>query len=289
MRNFLAGFFLCLLAVLSLPAWSFDPVQLDFEERFLLNKAEVRGQEQPRLRGPVRDFDFTVDTGTQYDVWLDARHAASGRRSLALKIYSERNENVKDKIELNIVKHNEPGRLTLDEDGARYLGFDFMLDRQYETPRGWALHVQAWQCCGLNPPFAIFVVPSPDKNSEVEFRFVVRDDREQTKSAATSAGKEVYRLKVPRGEWNNMVIRMEPSHNDDTREGRLAMWFNKSLKFDYRGDWGYTPGQIARKRNKEMRPEMAIKVGIYRRRQATTQIIYFDNIRYGTTYDSVAK
>lgn len=289
MRHFLTVILLYFLAGTPLPAWSLDSFKLDFEEGFQLNKADVAGKASLKLRGPARDFDFTIDAGTQYDVWVDAIHAAGGGRSLALKIYSDKDENVKDKIELNVVKHYDPERVRLGDNISHYLSFDFMLDPKYEAPKSWVLHVQVWQCCGMNPPFAIFVAPNTARNGDVEFRFVVRDDIEQRKDAAASAGKEVYRMNIARGEWNNMIIKMDPSDDDDTKEGRLAMWYNGSLKFDYRGDWGYTPGQIAKKHNKEMLSDMAIKVGIYRRRQATTQILYFDNIRVGTTYDSVTK
>jgi hypothetical protein len=285
MRNLLAGFVACLLGGFPVPAWSFEPVQLSFETGFHLGRTVIRGSEQPRLHGPTRSFDFTVDTGTQYDVWLDAKNAAASQRSLALKIYSDSDEGVKDKIELNVVKHNQPERLTIGDNGARYLSFDFMLDPEYEAPRAWVIHVQAWQCCGKPPPFAIRVAPKAHVRSEVEFRFLVRDDVTE-RTNPRSEGREIHRMTVPRGRWNNMAIFMQPSVGDDGRDGRLIVWYNRAQTLDYRGSWGYRSEQLTRQ-GRAMSPHMAVKIGIYRKRQATMQTIFVDNVRFGSTYESV--
>jgi hypothetical protein len=296
MRRLTASLVFFLTAGVSFAAWSFDPVHLTFEEGYQLNKVIVRGTEKPRLRAPGRlpgttgnDFDFTVDPGSQYEVWLNPREAKTGRRSLAFRIHSDRNENIKDKIEMDFVKHDQKEqRLTMEPNNVRYLSFDFMLDRQYETPNAWALHVQVWQPRAGPPPFAIFVVPGNNRNSDVQFSFVIRDDQVGGGSSSPSSGKEIYRMTIPRGEWNNMVIRMEPSANDDDRVGRLAMWHNSNEKFDYRGDWGYrAAGKI--KGGRQAADFLVVKIGVYRRRQATAQTIYFDNVRYGTTFSSVTE
>jgi hypothetical protein len=268
-------------------AWPFDPVRLDFEDGFQLDKYRFRGEERPLLRGAARNFDFTVDPGTQYDVWLDTQNASAGRRALAMKIFSDRDDGVKDKIELNVVKHNEPEKLALEGNRARYVAFDFMLDPRYEAPRSWVIHFQAWQCCGKPPPFAIRVAPKRDVNSEIEFRFLVRDDVTE-RTNPRSEGREIYRMTVARGRWNNMALWLEPSMNDDGRDGRVTLWYNGVQLLDYRGDWGYRPVPT-RVQGHKLTADFAVKIGIYRPRQTTVQTIYIDNVRFGPTPASVAQ
>jgi hypothetical protein len=288
MRFVIFGVIFLLAGAASPSGWAFDPIRLTFEEGFDLATEKRRAGDRPRLvtsAGRGASFDFTVDVGTEYQVWLDDKNAASGRRSLALKIYSKKNENVKDKIELNIVKHTDDGKLTLGS-SPRFVSFNFMLDPSYEAPRQWLIHFQAWQCCALlPPPFAIRVAPKKDVRGEVEFRFVVRDDKLH-QSDERSEGVEVHRMTVPRGKWQTMVLELAPSAKALGKQGRIVAWYNGNEVLNYKGDWGYEP-QTKSSAAGTVQPDMALKIGIYRPRQTTVQTIYFDNVRYGPTYKSV--
>jgi hypothetical protein len=288
-----SGILGALLAVACPVAWSFDAIRLTFEEGYRLESIAKRGKESFVLEAPLphrgagrREFPFVVGRASgssELKAWLSPE-AASGRRSLAFMMQPARDHPGKEKIMMNVVNNRDEERLKLGADNARYVGFDFMLDRTYEVPIYWVTHLQARQCCGDQPPFAMKVVPGTDRGGEVEFRFVVRDDDDPKTS---EGGRDVYRMKVPRGQWNNIVFRLEPSHIRDGKEGRLSMWYNKVLKFEHRGDWGYNPDQKSARRGIQMSGDMFVGIGIYRKQQPTTQTILFDNVRYGTTLSSV--
>jgi hypothetical protein len=65
------------------------------------------------------------------------------------------------------------------------------------------------------------------------------------------------------------------------------MWFNGAQKFDYHGFWAFQPGHADPVTHQQFTSHLGIGLGIYRRRQAGTQIIYFDNIMYGSSLATI--
>ena len=60
-----------------------------------------------------------------------------------MSLSAEENKNVKDKLFLDGYG-TAPERMDLiAANNLRWLSFDFMLDREYELPRFWAIHFQA--------------------------------------------------------------------------------------------------------------------------------------------------
>jgi hypothetical protein len=281
--------------------------QSDHPQHIALSKDTVIDTDKFSTRDPTKPFafylhqtdpvskksiakEFTVEVGTVFDVWLDDKVPPGtdlpGAKSLAIKISSDQNINVKDKVLFDAVsQHVDEEKMDVEATNTtRYFSFDFMLDPTYETPNGWLLHVQAWQCCYRHPPFAIHVTPNPDKTSPIELTFIVDDDKLDT---PTYEGKTIYKMSIPRASWNSMVLRLEPRPDNSPNPGSVAMWLNGEKKFVYSGFWGYIPTSKVRGDN-VITSEMGIHVGMYRRRQTTKQIIYLDNIKYGRTLSSVA-
>lgn len=277
-----------------------EPLRIDFTDQFQIDtsKFQTHAMDKPfyfSIHGPASPadaFQFTVDKATTFDVWLDRRtppdhKGPQGDRSLAVRITAAYDENVKDKIMMQVNRHGGDKKLDVMRTGApKFVSFDFMLDKDYETPHNWLLHFQAWQCCGGVPPFSIHVEPSANKHSDVEFVFHSVDDR-QKQDDRHARGQEIYRMRVNRNEWNNMTLLLDPSFDDNGREGEIAMWWNGAKKFNWRGSWGFRPVDFAPDFGRQTTRDITLHLGTYRRRQTTTQTIYFDHVRFGDSFEEV--
>ncbi len=273
--------------------------KLQFSDQHYVDEAEIakRDRTKPfyfhmlsRKDGSKGDPPaFTVDKGTSFNVWLDKQVPDSASklgnaRSLAIQITADHDENVKDKIFLDAVPHWSNQKMMVNG-GARYIAFDFMLDSHYELPTAWAIHLQAWQCCGGHPPFAMSITPSKDKNGPAELFFGFRDDLMEHQKG--SPAKTIYSMNVNRGEWNNFVLQLDPETDDNPKPGVLAMWLNGKPQFCFKAHWGFDPGRVGDDGHK-ITNAMGVDIGVYRRRQATTQTVYFDNIRSGASFEAVS-
>jgi hypothetical protein len=232
-------------------------------------------------------FRFVSDIGTDFNVWLDKRvppgSEGAHNRSLAFRITAAEDINVKDKIMLSPVLHSAAHRIELGgRDSVHDFSFDFMLDPAYEVPRFWLVHMQVWQCCTGHPPFTLHVTPGQDPHGPVELAFGVTDDAQEAAHYGTFS--TIYRMTVQRGVWNRMAFRLNPQPDGSPVPGSVTMWFNGVEKFDYHGFWGFQPGHADPVTHQPFTSHLGIDVGIYRRRQTGTQIIYFDNIVYGRSW-----
>ena len=224
---------------------------------------------------------FVADIGTMFHVWLD-KHVPPAddtpdARSLAIQISSEHDENVKDKIFFSPVHWHSARRIDIDSDQGHYFSFDYMLDPHYENPTFWAMHMQVIQCCAGNPPLTMSVTPNPDKAGPVEISYGARDDEAENQRGRPQ--KTIFKMQVQRGVWNHVVLFLLPTPDGSERQGRIVLWNNKDPARSYVGDWGYKPG--GKVMGHTFTNALGIDIGVYRRRQATTQTIYFDNINYG--------
>lgn len=74
------------------------------------------------------------------------------------------------------------------------------------------------------------------------------------------------------GQWNDFVFQIRWSHKQD---GFVNMWLNSKQVLSYKGPVGYNIGP-------------KFKFGLYRDDNESTQIIYFDCIKTGSSYEKVA-
>ncbi len=272
-------------------------VGYDFSKLYSIDESGFTARDQSKpfyfnIARPLNDSGvsrsntpFTVDIGTQFKVWLDQHtpnnDAPSDKRSLGIQITSGEDENVKDKIFFDAVPHASPAHFDItSKNTLHYLSYSFMLDKGYETPHNWLIHMQVWQCCGGHPPFTMSVTPNVNPKGPVELNFGYRDDEIETKEG----GKEqiLYRTTIERGVWINVGLALQPRADGSSEPGSIDIWLNGVKKVDYRGFWGYAPGSHPGDGH-EVKPYLGIDIGTYRRRQRGTQTIYFDNFTYGTT------
>ena len=243
-----------------------------------------------RINGPATfgSYPFTVDIGSRFKVWLDDRTPSNisvsnaAARSLAMSLSAEEDKNVKDKIFLDAVPHAAPERMDLiAANNLRWVSFDFMLDREYELPRFWAIHFQAWQCCSGHPPLAVDVMPHSRSDNKIEMHLVIFNDLHPEK------GLDLGTFLASRDEWIHVVLALEPRPCKVSQSGSLRGWINGVQIVDWRGCWGYAPTSYSPISKGELNSHMGLDFGIYRRRQTTKQTVYFDNITYGKTPESV--
>ena len=236
-------------------------------------------------------YKIVADKGTDFRIWVDDKQRSpisANPYALGMRITSDVNGPIKDKIVLTLVPGVGP--LSINPyipDRTRYLSFDFMLPMDYQAPHGWLLHLQAFQCCGGVPPFTIHVKEDSDPSAPIEFLFCVADDDFRQHPVPGEAGNVIYSLGIPRGNWARMTLMLRPGPIGTPGPSGVAMWFNGRQMFDWSGHWGYTPQPDHINADKQGQ-NMAIDVGLYRRRQTRTQSIFVRNLKFGATYGSVA-
>ena len=268
---------------------------ISFSDQFKIDEMEGA---QPDMRHPtffsIRSPDgskhgLTADIGTVFKTWLDKRvppaHVKQDDRSLAIQITSDHDANEKDKIVFSPVQHNGSEHIEISpKSPTYYVSFKFFLDPSYQLPRGWLIHFQAWQCCGGHPPLAISVEPSSDPSGPVVMVFSVRDD--EIENARYGGSKEIYKVQIPRSRWMRLSIELNPQPDGSPRKGHVGAWLDCRKLFSYEGPWSFIADRITSlsiQAKQKITSRIGLDLGIYRRRQATTQTIYFDDIKYGTS------
>ena len=266
---------------------------LSFDERYTIDKPQLP---QPNMEKPTffnlhspdgTSRYFTADKGTRFNAWLASEvppsSSAPNKRSLGMTITSTDDLNTKDKILFSVVPHNGPAHIDTQDPGSTHnISFDMMLDKGYQVPKYWALHLQVWQCCGGHPPFTIGVVPGAVPNGPVNLKFNIADD--VIDSNTNGQGQELARIETQRGRWMHITLNLDPQPDGASRAGHAKGWLDCKPLFSYDGNWGYVPSKDnahAIAAHAEFTTRFGIDLGIYRRRNPTTQTVYFDNISYG--------
>ncbi|MFG1395462.1 heparin lyase I family protein [Roseixanthobacter pseudopolyaromaticivorans] len=251
----------------------------------------------------------SVDTDTPFHLWLSQEHFGNGNHALGMSIDRESSLTrigKKSKVELNFVRHDEYAtdefynhRFILKDGVGLYLGFAFRLGTDYEAPNRWVLHFQVWESSSIarpnvQPPLALVVDPNRSLDKDYIWMMLIKRNDFFANNAPTydngqkllfSDGSEY--VKVKRNRWYSIVFFLRPSPDDlSLTEGGLnsrsiMMWINGLEVLNHKGSWGYSSNVLSDPRN------YSIKLGIYRAAQNTSQTVYFDSIRWGTSFDAV--
>lgn len=225
----------------------------------------------------------TYDSHTAFRIWR-SEEAFRGHFGIGLRIDKEdRQDSPKSKIEINVSRHDDrSGVLTNGEE--RYLGFALKLDStDYESPFRWVLLFQVWQCCAFQPPLALQGIPSKDPSAPLRFSFVRRTDANTANQQTSDNGKRTTLINgqdtftLERGRWYRFVLRLKPGPKQNSG---FDVWLDGIHLAQHFGTWGYTP-------RKNITDKYAVKLGIYRHAQPTSQQIYLDSIRWGLSRDDV--
>lgn len=130
----------------------------------------------------------------------------------------------------------------------------------FTAPTSWEAFGQFWQHPDVAPPLALEFVANSDP---LEYRIVYRND---------TGFYEIYRGEMPRGEWVDFIVRAKFS----TSSGDIKVWQDYGVVAEYTGKLGFSGKGTT----------VTAKVGLYREAgQTITQSVFFDQIKYGTTFD----
>lgn len=257
----------------------------------------------------VPPITTSVDVNTPFNLWLSEEHFGEEGHSLGMSI--ERESSVeragkKSKIEINLVRHDEystdefyDNKFILKDGFGLYLGFAFKLGADYESPNRWVLHFQVWESSGVarpnvQPPLALVVDPTRSGDKRYVWMMLIkRNDIFSENPPKYDNGQKLLFLdgsefvKMERDKWYSIVFFLKPNSDilsaphDKLGSGAVSMWINGLEVLNHSGPWGYSSKVLSSPRN------YSIKLGIYRAAQNTSQVVYFDSIRWGTSFEAV--
>lgn len=187
---------------------------------------------------------------------------------------------------------------------VRYFAFSIRFDEKYQVPDldSWVMHYQVHQAGGSSPPMAMRIKPNVDINGPIMMQINLADqthkDARENDPDARVITNELFGtleedgsktgLPLVRGKWYNFVFQLQPHsvHSDvngkvTNTESRLNIWLNKKMIFSEDRYWGYDPVSVDKDR-------MSIKIGTYRRRHESNQIVDFKDVKYGNTLEDVS-
>lgn len=218
--------------------------------------------------------------------WLSPTSYSQGKTSIGFHSpAATSNQQIIDRSELNVVNHNNQYALTIGK--RRYLSFSVKIHTNSQTPVGWTQIHQLWQHNSTpsnGPPFALYIKTSPNPNADIVLQARIRND--QT-GGGTHDGISIWEQTIERGNFYKLTMQYQPYYSGYTgagfHEGQMALWFNGSTEpaLVYRGNFGYdaSPSNISN--------SFDARVGIYRKMQDRSMIVFFDDIKFGSTASSV--
>jgi hypothetical protein len=212
-----------------------------------------------------------------------------------------------NKIEYNIIRHTDPASIKFGQD--RFVGFAIKLDRyEFQPPEDgkWLIVAQWWQGSPHSPPFEMSIEPDVNPNNPtIRYRIGVKHDGNTPPSLAegkyrrVGGGDTLFEGTMVRNRYYTFVFKTNFSYNGDGRGSSIRVWrdgvaltplagmqVNPNNPTEYTGDCGFTP------REEDdyywsVDDQFAPKVTLYRPVMNRVQQVYYDEIRYGTSYNEV--
>lgn len=212
--------------------------------------------------------------GYNYDAWISSTMYNEGSYGLGMKILQNTPTNDRDRMEFCIVDNQDSYTLHFGE--TRYVGFAMYIHPQHQTPNGWCYFMQVWQAHDTSNPKHPPLALKWKTNDGTKWRLVKEDDSDNgTEEVIYTSSTD-----LTKGVWHEFILKLVPSYNGDGTGGGVTLWLNGDEVINESFDWGYDPTVSG------MEDRFDIRVGIYRYRQNTKQILVFDQLKYGTTYSS---
>jgi hypothetical protein len=127
---------------------------------------------------------------------------------------------------------------------------------------------------------------NPGKSNDKEITIEIAVSSDESERAPYGQPTVVGSFAVERERWFHVVFDLKPSPCGVSR-GKVQASVDGVSIANWRGCWGYKPNPASVIEHGKITQDIGFDIGIYRRRQPTTQTIYVDNILYGTTLGSV--
>jgi hypothetical protein len=165
-------------------------------------------------------------------------------------------------------------------DDKRYYGFAVKLDALTEQPTAACQLFQIWQGTPMSPPVELSIIPGGTGDT-FDFKLDIRNNNT---TANPSADVTVYSGTIQRGVWNTFVLMAIMCNTTDTQNGELKLWLNATQVLDWFGRAGYADGIVYAGTPYTPNAKFDTFFGPYRPCQAANIKMYYDQVRYATTY-----
>lgn len=164
----------------------------------------------------------------------------------------------------------------------RYYGFAVKLDSSTEQPTAACQLFQIWQGTPMSPPVELSLIPGGTGNT-FNFKLSIRNN---TTTANPSAAVTIYSGTIQKGTWNTFVVMAIMRNTDDTQDGELKLWLNATQVVDWFGRVGYANGIVYAGNSYTPNAKFDTFFGPYRPCQLANIKMYYDQVRYATTYSA---
>lgn len=247
-------------------------------------------------------YGFYYEDGEKFDmptqgetasVWISASNSYTGEKSLGVRV--KPSKGVKDRIEFRPVHGQNDKNYALRYGQTRWFSYAFKIHPSTDVPTGWLHFTQVWQRpiagIGEKPPISKVVPLTLSLRKNVD-RFQMYASLKTSLAPSTVATRPFETeatqtsknfIDVTPGTWNTLVFKLTPSHVQDEITGNLQMYLNDELIVDHDGDWGVVPGEQT-----QLEGSFDVRVGIYRKAQQTDTVLFFDDVKYGTSREAVS-
>jgi hypothetical protein len=216
--------------------------------------------------------------------WLSPSMAFKGSKSIGMEILPQAvvSGNPVDKVNHRISSGNDTFALGFGV--KRYTGFALYLpSANFDIPApGKKLMVaQWWQGSPYGPPLRIAITDAT--TDEVTFRVWVMNN--DTKGNPSSVPIDIGGGTIPFDTWTSFVVMTIPNH---TAGGEVKVWLNGTQIITWVGKLGYDPTTIpytgAPTGTANPNPKFDVFYGPYRERQEKRHQMFFDEIKFASTY-----
>lgn len=170
--------------------------------------------------------------------------------------------------------------LAMGFDDKRYYGFAVKLDALTEQPTAACQLFQIWQGTPMSPPVELSLIPGGTGNT-FNFKLAIRNN---TTTANPSADVTIYSGTIQKGTWNLFVVMAIMSTTSEAQNGEIKLWLNDTQVVDWFGRAGYADGIIYAGNPYTPNAKFDTFFGPYRPCQAANIKMYYDQVRYATTY-----
>jgi hypothetical protein len=167
-------------------------------------------------------------------------------------------------------------------DSWRYVGYQFLIPSGTTLPSNWVVLTQFHQEGFFTSP--IGAIELRNKNGSFNLAFLARNsDYNQIDGVNGPSGNNllVWDSNFSLNNWHKIVVGFK---GNPAGGGEVKIWFNNQLQKEWTGKLGFP----ANYKNKPFLQTYQNTFGIYRGSQNNSLTVYFDNYKYGNTYNDVA-
>lgn len=234
-----------------------------------------------------------VDSGTTYNLNKVGTQWTHFTNKPAIDSWTKSGSGSSLKFQANPTTNNNPSsqrteykmKSNVGFDQWKYVGFQFALGNNSQTPTSWTVLTQFHQLpqpLTASPTAALLL----DPNQSYKLSFVVRNTQYyyiNGNNGPSGGALNVWNKNISKNTWYDIVIGFRPDGSEGTNSGRVKIWVNGTLELDWSGDLGIPSSFLG----KTWPQQYELKSGIYRATQNARLSFFIDNYKFGDTFADV--